>query len=398
MNIKERFENVGFTPEEKLELTARLERAAEQEENMTDATKRRIKRISGGMIFGIAAAVVMTAGALAAALNPGLRTWFDTTAPGAPEALEGAIYRIDRSQTYNGWTVTLAECAGDDSSAYIWADITAPEGTVLAPPENGWLGVSGWVESTNAGSGSTLQPKDNNPADNRISAVLKVKAKELRGDTVRIAFSPIVDEWYTEDPETGDGQWHKGSELTAAIRDHEWIFEDVKLDYPDQTIRLEPNVEVPWLDGAAMVTGLTISPLSTSVTLEGGSCASYVDLDRTSSGAEDGEIVISSGGLVITGSEGVSSGDDWFHREREMEEELTIVLTLKDGTQVTPFNLMEVDSGHREVSEAPYVSIGREYNEELWKNMTTRVLDPAQVDHVTICGVDIPLHLEDGAK
>ena len=63
MNIKESFERVGFTPEEKMDLTARLERAAEQEDNMTRATKQRIKKISGGMIFGIAAAVMMTAGA-----------------------------------------------------------------------------------------------------------------------------------------------------------------------------------------------------------------------------------------------------------------------------------------------------------------------------------------------
>ena len=56
MNIKESFERVGFTPEEKMALTARLKRAAEQEENMTSQIKRKIKKISGGMIFGIAAA------------------------------------------------------------------------------------------------------------------------------------------------------------------------------------------------------------------------------------------------------------------------------------------------------------------------------------------------------
>ena len=67
MNIRDSFDRVGFTPEEKMDLTARLERAADLEENMTDATKRKIKRISGGMIFGVAAAAIMTVGALAAA-------------------------------------------------------------------------------------------------------------------------------------------------------------------------------------------------------------------------------------------------------------------------------------------------------------------------------------------
>lgn len=233
MNIKERFENVGFTPEEKLDLTARLERAAEQEENMTDATKRKIKRISGGMVFGVAAAVIMTAGALAAALNPGLRTWFDTTAPGASSALEDAIYRIDRSETYNGWTVTLAECAGDDSSAYIWADITAPEGTVLAPPEGGYLNLLGGVDIQRTGS-SSQQLEDQDPTDNHVSLLIEIHSPsaDLRGRTAAVTLDPIVDVWYTEDPETGEEQRHKGSELTEAVRDHAWVFEDVKLTTP----------------------------------------------------------------------------------------------------------------------------------------------------------------------
>ena len=99
MNIRDSFDRVGFTPEEKMDLTARLERAAELEENMTDATKRKIKRISGGMIFGVAAAAIMTVGALAAVISPGLRSWFDTTTPGASSALEDGIYRLDRSET-----------------------------------------------------------------------------------------------------------------------------------------------------------------------------------------------------------------------------------------------------------------------------------------------------------
>lgn len=396
MNIKERFENVGFTPEEKLDLTARLERAAEQEENMTDATKRRIKRISGGMVFGVAAAVVMTAGALAAALNPGLRTWFDTTAPGASSALEDAVYRIDRSQTYNGWTVTLAECAGDDSSAYIWADITAPEGTVLAPPEGGYLNLLGGVDIQRTGS-SSQQLADQDPTDNRVSLLIEIHSPsaDLRGRTASVTLDPIVDVWYTEDPETGEEQRHKGSELTEAVRDHEWVFEDVKLDYPDQTIRLEPNIEVPWLDGTTTVTRLEVSPLSVYVTLEGGSCAAFVEHSREPDTAP-GEVIVSSGGFTVTG--GITPDQGWEQKRREMEKALTLELTLLDGTKLAPYNYTSVQEDYRE--GIPYVSFGRKYdyaNYDLYK-MFTRVLDPAQVDHVTICGVDIPLHPEDGAK
>lgn len=196
MSIKERFESVGFTPEEKLDLTARLERAAEQEENMTSATKRKIKRISGGMVFGVAAAVMMTAGALAAVLNPGLRGWFDTQTPGGQETLEKSIYKLDRSQTYNGWTVSLKECVGDDSSVYILVEATAPEGTVLARPENGSITLIGGIDTMGIGASSYVL-EDEDPADNRISAMLDASvystSEKLRGKTVTISIDPIVD-------------------------------------------------------------------------------------------------------------------------------------------------------------------------------------------------------------
>ena len=76
MNIKESFEHVGFTPEEKMDLTARLERAAEGKETMTNATKRKLKNISGGMLFGVAAA------ALGGTVRLGM-PWFLSFAAGA---------------------------------------------------------------------------------------------------------------------------------------------------------------------------------------------------------------------------------------------------------------------------------------------------------------------------
>lgn len=391
MNIKERFEGVGFTPEEKLDLTARLERAAEQEENMTDAAKRKIKRISGGMVFGVAAAVVMTAGALAAVLNPGLRDWFDTQSPGAQETLEKGIYRLDRSETYNGWTVTLAECVGDDNGVYIWADVIAPEGTVLAPPEDGYLVAACTLEGVEGSVGVTFT--DDDPTDNRASMLLSpmIMRENPRGKTVTVQIGPIADAWWTKDLETGEGHMEEGSELTAAIRDHEWVFEDVKLDYPDQAICLEPNVEVPWLEGTATVTQLKVSPLSTYIVVEGGFCGDYVAHKMTNPVTEGGE-TLSQGGITITwgGSDG-----GWYDRMREMEAALTFELVLQDGTRLVPYNYVAKEGGFKEGiegPETPYYSFGRRYDNGSWgKKLSDRMLDPAQVDHVTVCGVDIPL-------
>lgn len=200
MNIRDSFDRVGFTPEEKMDLTARLERAAELEENMTDATKRKIKRISGGMIFGVAAAAIMTVGALAAVISPGLRSWFDTTTPGASSALEDGIYRLDRSETYNGWTVTLDECVGDDNSVYIWVDLTAPEGTVLAPPEDGYIQGS----YLKADIMNVEQIADEDPTDNKMSFIIQEdwQKESLRGQTITIKLAPFMEYWFTDDGRT----------------------------------------------------------------------------------------------------------------------------------------------------------------------------------------------------
>ena len=412
MNIKDSFAHVGFTPEEKSDLTARLEQAT-KEGSKTNTTKRKIKRIGRGTVFGIAAAAVMTVGALAAVLNPSLRSWFDTTTPGAHETLESGIYRLDRSESYNGWTVTLDECVGDDSSVYIWVDITAPEGTVLAPPEDGYFQL---YYSTYGGGSNMIQLPDEDPTDNQISCLIQRNSHNqyngsLRGETVTIQIDPIIDCWWT-DRLTEQAQLHEGSELTAAIRDHTWVFENVTLDFPDQTLRLEPNVDVPWLDGTTTVVGLEVSPLSVRIELEGGTCADYLAhanndpfttkedtgtieqdglvLEVNPPAPEESVIIIEQGGLALETS---SSGNDWWIKLAEMEQAMTVKVVLQDGTTLEPATTTRQDEGYRESAdglEVPYLALSRRYDDSS-SAQTTRVIDPTQVDHVTVCGVDIPV-------
>lgn len=387
MNIRESFARVGFTPEEKMDLTARLERAAELEENMTSTTKRKIKRISGGMMFGVAAAAIMTVGSLAAVLSPGLRTWFDTTTPGASSALEDGIYRLDRSQTYNGWTVTLDECVGDDSSVYIWVDLTAPEGTVFAPREGGSLNIMYYIGSM----GMNLQEiPDENPADNKKSFILQNSWQDesLRGQTATIKIGPVMENWWT-DPLTDSAQNHE-----EALLDYEWVFEDVELNFPDQTVRLTPNVEVPWIDGTTTVTRLEVSPLSILVELEGGSAADYRahangDPFAWDDAEEDQEELVV-GEFVMTFG---TPSRTWRDRLWEMEESLELGAVLKDGTRVDAIANVGQSDGTREGlegPETPFFFTCRRYSKS--SSGPSGLVDPAQVDHVTVCGVDIPVN------
>lgn len=394
MNIRDSFEQTGFTPEEKIDLTARLERAAELDENMTNAAKRKMKKISGGMIFGVAAVAIMTVGALAAVLNPGLRTWLDTATPGAPEVLENSIYRLDRSETCSGWTVTLGECVGDDNSVYIQVDLTAPEGTVLAPREDGYLSTEFSLildERHSRGGMMTMLP-DNDPSDNRISLLIQDKFQDesLRGKTVTVSIAPIVECWWT-DRLTDKAQLHKNGGLTAAIQDHTWVFEDVTLDFPDQTIRLEPNTELPCLGGTATLTGLEVSPLSVKMVVEGGSCARYLKL-MNSSGPSEEIVILPDGGLSITVAE---PAEDRTEEIRAMRASLALEVVLQDGTVLLPTSKVAEADGTKdgiEGPDTPYLTWSLRYDDTNNFDSPTRIVDPAQVDHVTVCGVNIPVN------
>ena len=136
-DLRHSFDPVFFTQEEKEQLTARLRQAAEQEDNMKDSTKRAIRHTSHRLIIGVAVAAALTTGALAAAVGGGLMGYFEARTPEDQSTLEEGIYQLNRSETYNGWTVELTDCIGDDSNVYLWVDVTAPEGTALTPPEGG---------------------------------------------------------------------------------------------------------------------------------------------------------------------------------------------------------------------------------------------------------------------
>ena len=394
-DLRHSFDPIFFTPEEKEHLTARLKQAAEQEDNMKDSTKRTIHRTSHRLILGVAVAAALTTGALAAAVGGGLLGYFEARTPEDRSALEEGIYQLNRSETYNGWTVELTDCVGDDTNVYLWVDVTAPEGTILAPLHDGWFyghfslefpaGVSGTV-------GSGIEPiPDQNPQDNRISFCLELTSLSgnLRGQVVDLTLDPIVDVWLT-DPGTGRAVQHRGSELTQAIRDHVWVFEEVALDFPDQAVRLTPNIQVPYLDGTATLTKVEITPLTTTVRIEGGSC--YDHHGRAAAEAADvsGELVIdagSAGSITLTGED----ASTWF----ECWDALETTLVMKDGTTLEPPQISGGASCQDGVSNefyqgVPYVEEKSRYAENHFL-IDPRVIDPSQVDYILVCGVRVDL-------
>ena len=357
------FDYFAFTPEEKEQLTDRLRQAAEQEERMKEPTKRIIRHTGRRLLIGAGAAAALTMGTLAATVGGGLLGYFEARTPEDQGVLEDGIYRLDRSESWNGWTEALTDCVGDDANSYVWVEVTAPEGTVLCPPEDGQF-CSGYTMRTAeeySGSSITSIP-DDDPGDERISFCLELTALQgtLRGRTVDLTLDPIVDCWWS-DPGTDRAVLHEG-DVTGAIKDHTWVFEDVALNYPDQAVRLDLDVDIPYRDGTATLTGLEITPLTATVRIEGGS------ITITDDPAED-----------------IST---WF----ECWDALEAVLVMKDGTSLPLTQLNGGSSCEDGVSNdlyegVPYVEKRVRYAE----TGNPRVIDPSQVDHILVCGVRVEL-------
>ena len=380
-DLRHSFDPVFFTQEEKEQLTARLRQAAEQEDNMKDSTKRAIRHTSHRLIIGVAVAAALTTGALAAAVGGGLMGYFEARTPEDQSTLEEGIYQLNRSETYNGWTVELTDCIGDDTNGYVWVEVTAPEGTVLQPPEGGQFCSMYYLDSPedHFGRNITALP-DSDPQDNCISFCLELNSLDgnLRGQTVDFTLEPIVDVWWT-DSGTEYAAQHNGSELTEAIRDHTWVFEDVVLDYPDQAVRLTPNLEVPYMDGTATLTKIEITPLTTTVRIEGGSC--YDHHGRAAAEAAGSKIPVS------------SDPDTWFDCWHALET----TLVMKDGTILEPPEWCGKGGSSCQDGVSSDTYTGVPYVQKAFQYATNsnlippRVIDPSQVDYILVCGVRIDM-------
>ena len=287
---------------------------------------------------------------------------------------------------------------GDDSNVYLWVDVTAPEGTALTPPEGGWISSSFQAELPEDVSAAMMTSltalPDEDAGDNRISFCIMINAVsgDLRGKQVDITIEPITESWVTTG-ENGDLVFHEGGTLTEAIRDHKWVFEDVMLDYPDQTIRLEPHVEVPYLDGTATLTKVEISPLNTLVRIEGGSCYDHHNRLEDSPAVDSSgtEEVIEVDGFTITVDDG--SGADAYWNDFICWDALETALVMKDGAIVEPSKNGGGSGCQDGVSNdvyqgPPYVERKFQYAES---SNAPRVIDPSQVDYIMVCGVRIDL-------
>lgn len=379
--INESFEEIRFTQEEQAELAQRLCRAAEQEETMPEGTKRKVKKVSRGVVIGIAAALILTVGALAAAMNGTWGGLFSFQSLEEQELLEKMTYEVGQTKTVDGWEVTLSRCAGDDRMLYIWVEMRAPKDFVYEPPEEYLDLYTEWDLEAENGEGIYGSGTSKFTWDEETRTITYCSGwpthNSVAGETADIILKPLRwDGW----------NWETEEWVKLPLWEENIVFEDVELNYPDETIRLTPEIEIPYLDGTTTLTQLEISPFRAFARVKGGSCYQHHWVEATQADIQAGKTI----------RDGLRSA----YGEMDCWGALEVELHMKDGTVIVPRTavLSKCQDGFQtedgSYAGECYVERRMEYEPIPIYGMPDRVIDPSQVDYVTVCGVDIPVNGE----
>lgn len=324
------------------------------EETVTEVMKMTQKRKATKLPrVALAAAVLVCALAATAVaskvLIPVMRDYFGG---GAGYDQSGTL--LGQTQTSDGWTMTLTDCVGDERNLYIGMDLTAPENIVLSLDsyrlEDWSITFPGLV--TGGSSHYTMLP-DADPTDNRISLALWYEALpeggSLNGHRVRLSFGRLRHATaYSEEKQAWEYEYDSPSA---------WSF-DTAISYPDNAIRLEPNVPVTTLDVGAYISAVELSPLSVYVVIEGDALEGHHDWVP-------------------------KNAPDGYYGCMEYQE---ITAYTKDGTAIPLTDGLAgsgCSGGDADHPEANYLHLVRRFD---------GLVDLESLDSIEICGVSIPLH------
>jgi hypothetical protein len=267
----------------------------------------------------------------------------------------GAV--LNRSVTKDGWTMTLTDCVGDDYTLCVGIELTAPEGTVL-DWDGGYSLADGRVRFPGldlAGGGSCDQVDDGDPSDNRLHFILyrtyaMEDGQKLSGQKMELTLGGLyhITGW---DEETG--ALERVTDCGAT-----WNF-SATTDYPDNIIRLEPDLPVTTLGVETTLTKVEVSPIGVYVYLEGDALKGHhAWVER-------------------------NAPDGWYGCVEY--QEITVYTT--DGQAIPLWNELSGGgcSGGTDATEPGYLHLARRFDS---------LMDLDTLDHISICGVQIPLRYE----
>lgn len=252
---------VGFTSEEKQELSARLRQAAQSAPQHAHKPRRhRVRRAVCGALAAALAVTMLTAAV--PAFGDTLRAFF-----GMPVQ----SYPVGKSVTQQGWTFTVTDCLADSVTLYVALDVQAPEGTVVNPEDVPELNFD-WEFFT----------ADRTPHNTFSSYKAEFVPEQYQGGN-HLPFVITATMGNLKDGMTFDLTiWDIETSEKSLFRANNWTtetYEPVQITgIPIEiasTIALADDSAMDIYGGTATLTDLSISPLAVTVRVEGGSCYNH---------------------------------------------------------------------------------------------------------------------------
>lgn len=323
------------------EVDAQLIQAHAPDSAVKSATSGRRRPLRTALIAAAVAACLMVTTAFAARITGLDRRLLEFLGAGEQqaEALIAGAQVVDKTLKNKGSSLTVREVVGSGDNLYILLNFTAPQGTVLDAYDYRFGGGSHITFDHRNGwsfSGYT-KLEDANPTDNSVDLVLRVTSDDVSADgTVTLEL---------EDLEKADGYGEPYVSLGLPGR---WKV-SFPLEYTDCAKTQEGLWEPVTLYGQeAVVTEVSLSPLSVTVKGTGGTLKEMVEAARAS---EEG---------------------DW----------LPVTLHFRDGTSYTTSK--EAGDG--------YSSLMGRTQGGFYANWTFhQVIDLEQVERIEFFGVSIPM-------
>ena len=173
---------------------------------------------------------------------------------------------VGRSVERDGWTISITDCVGDNFQAFLGVAVEAPEGAVLdAEYYEIYADNEYHAESSYTEGGFFYSLPDGDPTDNKIHMIYDwyTTGGEANHVTMRLKLVNLT--------ENRGYNWDERNWDCPMVKEGEWNFGWIDIDYADNAIRLEPMVEIPdsGLEDGLVLSEVVISPVGLYLHFDG---------------------------------------------------------------------------------------------------------------------------------